>query len=180
MKLKQEYKNVYPTCITCNAKGKKEVCVEKLKKLANQRSSENTTKSTPDSDATPIVFVENPSNTPAESFTPKLGQAKIYFAVLSKKRRNTASENSVQEPNEELCSICGKEDPPGACRNVVWIDCDICNAWAHTICAKNHGWLNIRKSSWLCSNHQLYMIFCRTRFIVAYLSLLFLFSGKHL
>ena len=35
-----------------------------------------------------------------------------------------------------LCTICDQKEPPGCSAEIVfWVDCDACEAWAHTYCA---------------------------------------------
>ena len=67
---------------------------------------------------------------------------------LRKDEQSVYFEIDDDEVNE-LCSICNNDHPPGKARKIKWIDCDVCNKWAHEVCAFDSSWQNIRKNSWL-------------------------------
>ena len=84
-------------------------------------------------------------------------QSTLSFSIKNKKFK--AEEVSVENSDEgdtqredEVCTICDKEDPPGHAKIVKWIDRDVCHAWYHLSCAKQNdfGWRNIRRKSWVC------------------------------
>ena len=88
------------------------------------------------------------------------GQSTLSFSIKNKKCKT--EEDSVESSDEgetqredELCTICDEEDPPGHAKIVKWIDCDVCHAWCHLSCAKQNdsGWRNIRRKSWVCQQH---------------------------
>ena len=68
---------------------------------------------------------------------------------LRKEEQSVYFETDIDEVNE-LCSICNNDHPPGKARKIKWIDCDVCNKWAHEVCVFDISWQNIRTSSWLC------------------------------
>lgn len=77
--------------------------------------------------------------------------------VRRKPARFTIGEEdaSSMPPEGETCPICLKEDDPsGRAAQVNWVDCDYCEQWVHTNCAKNSDWLHIRRDSWLCQDHK--------------------------
>jgi len=56
--------------------------------------------------------------------------------------------------NNNLCTICNEEDPPGNRKVVYWESCDSCSCWAHLKCAKASAeWCNVTRESWLCAVH---------------------------
>ena len=84
-------------------------------------------------------------------------QSTLSFSIKNKKCK--AEEGSVESSDEgdtqredEVYTICDKEDPPGDAKIVKWIDRDVCHAWCHLSCAKQNdsGWRNIRRKSWVC------------------------------
>ena len=38
-----------------------------------------------------------------------------------------SSDEGDTQQEDEVCTICDKEDPPGHAKIVKWIDCDICH-----------------------------------------------------
>ena len=60
----------------------------------------------------------------------------------------------MRKGDEESCVICQKEEDSGRSHKVRWIDCDVCQSWAHEKCAQKAGWRNVRRKSWLCVEHK--------------------------
>uniref|UniRef100_A0A7M5VAL2 Zinc finger PHD-type domain-containing protein n=2 Tax=Clytia hemisphaerica TaxID=252671 RepID=A0A7M5VAL2_9CNID len=55
--------------------------------------------------------------------------------------------------DNSVCKICHEEDDARATQKVPWIDCDICEDWAHQTCAERANWINLRRKSWICLKH---------------------------
>ena len=82
-------------------------------------------------------------------------QLKLTSWAKANEGSTTKSVNLKRKGNDDLCRICGADEPPGKTKIIEWVDCDICHAWGHSTCAKNEesNWKNIRRKSWLCNVH---------------------------
>jgi len=78
----------------------------------------------------------------------------IDYSVTSdveKRSINDVDESgpSKRKCDENECTICNEEDPPGKKSVVNWIDCEVCNQWAHLTCAYKSSWKKVR-GVWVC------------------------------
>ena len=79
-------------------------------------------------------------------------QSTLSFSIKNKKRKT--EEDSVKSSYEgkmqrqdELCTICDKEDPPGHAEIGKWIDCDVCHSWCHlSLCKAKRFWMETHQA----------------------------------
>lgn len=158
----KKFRVVFPCCSHCkDVLGKKEICLNPKSKTEGCITKKVTT----------IEIAEE--NRDAENVSFQKEYTIVNEATSSKKRqsnleewrapkdkivKNESSKDLPQQQSsffekDDVCGVCSKEDPPGRARTVTWVDCDKCHLWAHLVCAKSAGWINIHRNSWLCQQH---------------------------
>ena len=69
--------------------------------------------------------------------TPPLEKQKYQLKLPSWAKTNEGSEaksiNLERKGNDDLCRICGADEPPVKAKIIECVDCYICDAWGHSI-----------------------------------------------
>ena len=78
-------------------------------------------------------------------------QLKLTSWATTNEGSATKTVNVKRKGNDDLCRICGADEPPGKIKITEWVDCDVCHEWGHSTCAKNKesNWKNIGQKSQL-------------------------------